>query len=164
MFGIGMPELIIILVVALLVVGPKKLPNLAKSLGKGLSEFRKATDAIKSEITENETYKDFHEVSNTVKDTVSSMNPKDILDVDAVLEPKKPEDNVETRKQAIQEATQETEPVDEDPYGLQADAPAAPVAPADTPSSDQEPASQSANNAETSAVSVETKKAPPSDA
>ena len=161
MFGIGMPELIIILVVALLVVGPKKLPNLAKSLGKGLSEFRKATDAIKSEITENETYKDFHEVSNTVKDTVSSMNPKEILDVDAVLEPKKPEDNVETRKQAIQEATQETEPVDEDPYGLQADAPAAP---AETPPSDQEPASQPASGAETSAVSVETKKAPPSDA
>lgn len=161
MFGIGMPELIIILVVALLVVGPKKLPNLAKSLGKGLSEFRKATDAIKSEITENETYKDFHEVSNTVKDTVSSMNPKEILDVDAVLEPKKPEDNVQARQDAIQKATQETGPVDEDPYGLQAEAQ---DAPADTPSGDQEPASQPANNAETSAVTVETKKAPPSDA
>ena len=158
MFGIGMPELIIILVVALLVVGPKKLPNLAKSLGKGLSEFRKPTDAIKSEITENETYKDFHEVSSTVKDTVSSMNPKDILDVDAVLEPKKPEDNVQARQEAIQKATSETGPVDDDPYGLKTGGSS------ETPPSDQEPASQPANNAETSAVTVETKKAPPSDA
>jgi len=40
MFGIGLPELIIILVVALFVVGPSKLPELAKSLGKGLKELK----------------------------------------------------------------------------------------------------------------------------
>jgi TatA/E family protein of Tat protein translocase len=44
MFGIGMQELLLIAVIALLVVGPKKLPDLAKSLGKGFSEFKKATE------------------------------------------------------------------------------------------------------------------------
>lgn len=50
MFGIGMQELIIIAIVALLIVGPKKLPDLAKTLGKGLSEFKKATDGVTDEL------------------------------------------------------------------------------------------------------------------
>lgn len=50
MFGIGSTELIVILVIALLVLGPKRLPELARSLGRGLAEFRRATSDITEEL------------------------------------------------------------------------------------------------------------------
>jgi sec-independent protein translocase protein TatA len=50
MFGIGMQELMIIFVVALLVLGPAKLPSVARSIGKGLRELRKASDDLRGAI------------------------------------------------------------------------------------------------------------------
>lgn len=50
MFGIGFQELLIIAIIALLIVGPKKLPDLAKTLGKGFSEFRKASEDITDDL------------------------------------------------------------------------------------------------------------------
>jgi len=58
MFNIGMQELLLIAAVALLVVGPKRLPDVAKSLGKGLAEFRRTaedvTDSFKGNLQESE--------------------------------------------------------------------------------------------------------------
>ncbi len=74
MFGIGMPEMLVILALALIVIGPKKLPDLAKSLGRAMREFKKATSEFKetiqleSELSEvKETFNDF---GDEVKDAV----------------------------------------------------------------------------------------------
>jgi Tat protein translocase TatB subunit len=50
MFGIGIQEILVVLVIALVVIGPKKLPELAKSLGKGYGEFRRAFEDMKNTI------------------------------------------------------------------------------------------------------------------
>lgn len=50
MFGIGFQEMLIILVVALIVFGPKRLPDLARSLGKGIAEFKKASEEVRKGI------------------------------------------------------------------------------------------------------------------
>ena len=52
MFGIGLPEILVILVVALIVVGPSRLPELAKSLGKAFNEFKRMADEVKDTIQE----------------------------------------------------------------------------------------------------------------
>ncbi len=50
MFGIGTPELLMILLVALIVLGPQRLPEIARAIGKGLAELRKATSGITTEL------------------------------------------------------------------------------------------------------------------
>jgi sec-independent protein translocase protein TatB len=50
MFGVGGPELLIICVVALIVIGPKKLPELLRSLGKGMAEFKRVSNDVKSTL------------------------------------------------------------------------------------------------------------------
>jgi len=74
MFGIGMPEMILILAVALIVIGPKKLPDLAKSLGKAMGEFKKATRDLKDSMQIDAELKDV----KTAFDDMGKDQPREV--------------------------------------------------------------------------------------
>jgi TatA/E family protein of Tat protein translocase len=73
MFGIGMPELIIIFVIALIVIGPKKLPDLARALGRGMAEFRKATDEVRANLNIGDVEEEIKGMEEELADSVSGL-------------------------------------------------------------------------------------------
>ena len=82
---LGFSEMIVIFIVALLVFGPKKLPELGKSLGKGIKEFRKATNELKS--TWEEQVKDIEAPLNDVKKDIHEMGQELRTDIYNAAEP-----------------------------------------------------------------------------
>ncbi|MCJ7680288.1 MAG: TatA/E family twin arginine-targeting protein translocase [Candidatus Aminicenantes bacterium] len=77
MFGnIGLPELLAILAVALLVFGPKKLPEVGRSIGKALREFRKTSDEIKERIEDEIQASELKDIQNEIKKDINDI--KDI--------------------------------------------------------------------------------------
>ena len=73
MLGIGMPELIVIAVIALIVIGPEKLPGLAKTLGRIFGELKKATNEFKETMEVESKMAD-------VKKAFDGINEKEIID------------------------------------------------------------------------------------
>jgi sec-independent protein translocase protein TatB len=111
MFGIGMPELIIILAIALIVIGPSKLPDLAKALGKGMAEFRKATQEIKESLDLEE---DFEQVKKGLVDTVSELNEPLDLEEPREEENEEPKDtDIDRVATSDEEAKGDPEPSEE---------------------------------------------------
>ena len=79
MLGIGMQEIIIILVVALIIIGPKKLPDLARALGRAMGEFRKAADDLKDNLDINGMKEEKEKLLRELKQTnvPKDKKPKD---------------------------------------------------------------------------------------
>jgi TatA/E family protein of Tat protein translocase len=81
MFGVGMPELIIIFLIALIIIGPKRLPDLARALGKGLAEFRRATNELKASFDIDEVEEELKGMKGELADSVSGLlNASEIED------------------------------------------------------------------------------------
>ena len=70
------PEIFIILLVVVLLFGAKKIPELAKGLGKGMKELKKATDSIKREIDDADLVKDITKDVKEMKSNMDDMKPK----------------------------------------------------------------------------------------
>ena len=98
MGSLGMQELIVIFVLALIIFGPRKLPELGKSLGKGLAEFKKASNELRNTWEEEVRLdKEKEEMSEILKD--STVNPSEILeDKKEDSKDKKEEDSVEPKE------------------------------------------------------------------
>jgi TatA/E family protein of Tat protein translocase len=71
--SIGPAEIIIVLILALLVFGPSRLPQMGKSLGKGLREFRKAADTAKTEFGLGEVTDQINEVKSTITEPIKGV-------------------------------------------------------------------------------------------
>ena len=106
MFGIGMPEMILILAIALVVIGPKKLPDLAKSLGRAMREFKKATNEFKETMHIDSEMEDVKKAFSGISDDVKEA-------VDLNLEPEKKPDAPPQADTADQEKNETPNPASE---------------------------------------------------
>ncbi len=107
MFGIGLPEMILIMALALIVVGPDKLPDLARSLAKGLMELKKTAEGLKDTLAEegnplDEIRPDLEEAAKSLKNNLLDIPPYKRGETDSVsggVNP--PTENVATAYQEL---------------------------------------------------------------
>ncbi len=127
MFGIGLPELILIMAIALIVVGPDKLPDLAKSLGKGIVELKKAAAGLKESLHEDEDDNKWEQAAlddhpnklfEAYKNLPDEANPEQsdetAADVENDTEEITPPEADENSQTAAIETEPETQPVESD--------------------------------------------------
>ena len=105
MFGLGLPELIVIFVIALVVFGPKKLPDLGKSIGRAMAEFKKAQqefqDSVQTEMKEVE--------KTTNLEELKKLSTLDNLSAYKAADEGKSVEALEAEKKTDQTAVEKTE-------------------------------------------------------
>jgi TatA/E family protein of Tat protein translocase len=85
MFGLGMGELVLIFLIALIFIGPKKLPELAKGLGKGIRDFQNAAKGFSDQLqeTQNEVTKEIHKDEEMTAKVVNAPQQLEDLKTDS---------------------------------------------------------------------------------
>ena len=121
MFGLGMPEIFLILAIALMVIGPKKLPDVAKTLGRAMGEFKKAAQDFKKSMDVESTINEFKEPAITVADDLKKVadviNPLSTQADGTPLEKAKaPEDSVPGTADSGEKTEKKTVAASLDPF------------------------------------------------
>lgn len=115
MFGIGLPEFILIMALALIVVGPDKLPGLAKTVAKQILELKKAANSLKDSLQDElaEEKESLKELTDSLEDVDVSLGDLASANTDE-KEEIYPSENDEPEDDEAVEETEEDAPVDED--------------------------------------------------
>lgn len=114
MFGIGLPEMILILALALIVVGPDKLPELARSVAKGVLELKKTVSSLKEDLAEENPFDavkpELEETAESIKKQLGDVTPdgftgivkdlqdglQEVIDTDGTVIPGANDDSIKT--------------------------------------------------------------------
>lgn len=97
MFGLGMPEILLILAIALIVIGPKRLPDLAKTMGRAMGEFKRATTDFKNSIDLDTGIDDIKPSPSNTRRNVKEVNESGKKDHETDSESKNSSDEVGTK-------------------------------------------------------------------
>ncbi|MCK5541665.1 MAG: twin-arginine translocase subunit TatB [Desulfobacterales bacterium] len=102
MFGLGMPEILLILALALIIIGPKKLPDLAKTLGKSMREFKGAAQDFKNSINIETSIADIDPSPEEIQKNIKAANKELSENVD---EPSKDSSKEKLKKDTSEDSS-----------------------------------------------------------
>ncbi len=103
MFGLGTTEIVIILLIALLILGPTELPKVAKSLGKGVASLRRATEELKETVEEDKDLKMIKDTFQEAADTIRGQVDYDEMFDKVFPEGDQPEKDLEQDTESLED-------------------------------------------------------------